>query len=81
MPEVDSVDYVTRDEALDDFRDSMKAQGREDLTRYLDSNPLYASLEVKLIDAGRRGGRERRLLRDDRSSATSSTSRTSSTAS
>ncbi len=28
----------------------MAAQGREDLTRYLDSNPLYASLEVKLVD-------------------------------
>jgi cell division transport system permease protein len=30
----------------------MAAQGREDLTRYLDSNPLYASLEVKLVDPG-----------------------------
>ena len=29
---------------------SMKAQGREDLTQHLDSNPLYASLEVKLKD-------------------------------
>ena len=28
----------------------MEAQGREDLTQSLDSNPLYASLEVKLID-------------------------------
>ena len=28
----------------------MAAQGREDLTRYLDANPLYASLEVKLVD-------------------------------
>jgi cell division transport system permease protein len=28
----------------------MQAQGREDLTQYLDSNPLYASLEVKLKD-------------------------------
>ena len=27
-----------------------QAQGREDLTRYLDTNPLYASLEVKLVD-------------------------------
>ena len=50
MPEVDSVRYVSRDQALVDFRESMKAQGREDLTRYLDSNPLYASLEVKLTD-------------------------------
>jgi cell division transport system permease protein len=50
MPEVASVTYVTREEALERFRTSMAAQGREDLTRYLDSNPLYASLEVKLVD-------------------------------
>ena len=50
MPEVASADYVSREQALADFRVSMKAQGREDLTRYLDSNPLYASLEVKLVD-------------------------------
>ncbi len=50
MPEVASVTYVDRDTALERFRSSMAAQGREDLTRYLDSNPLYASLEVKLVD-------------------------------
>ncbi|MBA3235248.1 MAG: ABC transporter permease [Chloroflexi bacterium] len=50
MPEVDEVIYVSREEALVQFRESMKAQGREDLTRYLDANPLYASLEVKLKD-------------------------------
>ncbi|CAN5552370.1 permease-like cell division protein FtsX [soil metagenome] len=50
MPEVDTIDYVTRDEALVRFRDSMRAQGRDDLTQYLDSNPLYASVEVKLVD-------------------------------
>ena len=64
MPEVDSVRYVSREQALADFRESMKAQGREDLTRYLDSNPLYASLEVKLVDpAGVSVGRD--ALRDD----------------
>jgi cell division transport system permease protein len=51
MPEVTSVDYVSRDEALARFRTSLQAQGREDLTRYLDSNPLYASLEVRMVDA------------------------------
>lgn len=51
MSQVDSVDFVSRDVALERFRASMKAQGREDLTKYLDSNPLYASLEVKLKDA------------------------------
>jgi cell division transport system permease protein len=50
MPEVEAVAYITRDIALERFRESMKAQGREDLTQYLDSNPLYASLEVKLVD-------------------------------
>jgi cell division transport system permease protein len=50
MPQVESVAYVTRDEALDRFRESMQAQGREDLTQYLESTPLYASVEVKLVD-------------------------------
>ena len=50
MPEVASVAYVSRAEALARFRASMEAQGREDLTRYLDANPLYASLEVKMVD-------------------------------
>jgi cell division transport system permease protein len=50
MPEVASVAYVDRDEALVRFRASMQAQGREDLTKYLDANPLYASLEVKMVD-------------------------------
>jgi cell division transport system permease protein len=50
MPQVESVAYITRDAALDRFRASMAAQGREDLTKYLDSNPLYASLEVKLVN-------------------------------
>jgi len=50
MPEVESADFVSRDQALENFRASLAAQGREDLTRYLDTNPLYASLEVKLTD-------------------------------
>ena len=50
MPEVDSVSFISRDLALDRFRTSMRAQGREDLTQYLDANPLYASIEVKLVD-------------------------------
>jgi len=50
MPVVDTVTYVSRDEALERFRERMESQGREDLTPFLDSNPLYASLEVKLVD-------------------------------
>jgi cell division transport system permease protein len=50
MREVASITYVSRDDALARFRESMAAQGREDLTPYLDANPLYASLEVKMVD-------------------------------
>lgn len=53
MPVVESVTYVSRDEALERFRERMAAQGRDDLTPYLDSNPLYASLEVRLTDPSR----------------------------
>jgi cell division protein FtsX len=37
----------------------MQAQGREDLTRYLDANPLFASLEVKLNDPSQGARRQR----------------------
>ena len=50
LPEVRAVSLVTKDEALRRFRDARAAQGEEDLTRYLDANPLHASLEVKLRD-------------------------------
>jgi cell division transport system permease protein len=50
MPEVEAVEYVPRDEALRRFREAQAAQGREDLTRYLESNPLYASVEIRLTD-------------------------------
>ena len=63
---------MTSDQALDKFRDSLKAQGREDLTRYLDTNPLYASFEVKLVDASDVAVVSERLARrTSRSSGTS----------
>jgi cell division transport system permease protein len=49
-PDVASVDIVTRDKALERFRQRMDEQGRTDLTQQLDSNPLFASIEVKLTD-------------------------------
>ncbi len=49
-PDVESVEVVTRDKALERFRESMEAQGRTDLTDQLEANPLYASVEVKLKD-------------------------------
>jgi cell division transport system permease protein len=48
LPPVSDVTYVSKDEALARFRAARAAQGEEDLTAYLDANPLHASLEVKL---------------------------------
>jgi len=50
LPEVQSADYVTPDEALKRFRAQLQAQGQRDLTVYLDRNPLRGSIEVKLRD-------------------------------
>ena len=50
MPQVASVEFISRDEALARFRATQLAQGREDLTAYLESNPLYASINVRLRD-------------------------------
>lgn len=51
MPVVLEVTYVSREEALKRFREARAAQGEEDFTRFLESNPLHASLEVRLKDA------------------------------
>jgi cell division transport system permease protein len=48
MDQVSSVEFVSRDEALERFRATQEAQGRTDLSQYLESNPLYASINVKL---------------------------------
>lgn len=50
LPEVREVAFVSKEAALQRFRDARAAQGEEDLTSYLDVNPLHASLEVKLRD-------------------------------
>ena len=50
MPEVASVEFVSRDQALAAFRAQLQAQGREDLTAALDTNPLFSSINVKLHD-------------------------------
>jgi cell division transport system permease protein len=52
MPESASVEFVSREEALRRFREAQEAQGREDLTKYLGANPLYASINVKLRAPG-----------------------------
>jgi cell division transport system permease protein len=51
MPEVRGVEYVSEAAALVLWRERLKEQGEEDLTRYLDANPLHASLNVKLVQA------------------------------
>jgi cell division transport system permease protein len=50
MPEVSGVTLITREEALARFQESMTNQGREDLTKYLDTNPFPASYEIRLTD-------------------------------
>jgi cell division transport system permease protein len=50
MPEVASVAYVSKDQALARFREYLATQGEDDLTQYLGENPLRASLEITLRD-------------------------------
>jgi cell division transport system permease protein len=50
MPDVASVTYVSKEEALERFRQQRAAQGEEDLSRFLESNPLHASFEIGLVD-------------------------------
>jgi cell division transport system permease protein len=51
MPEVREVEFVSEEAALVLWRQRLEEQGEEDLTRYLDVNPLHASLNVKLVQA------------------------------
>ena len=78
MPEVASVEFVSRDQALERFKATQAAQGREDLTQYLESNPLYASINVKLTDPSDLDDGDERPRQGPASCATSSTSRRSS---
>jgi cell division transport system permease protein len=50
LPGVASVTLITREEALARFQQSMKDQGREDLSKYLDTNPFPPSYEIALTD-------------------------------
>jgi cell division transport system permease protein len=50
LPEVATVEYIDKAAALAEFKQRMAEQGREDLTQYLDSNPLPASLNITLKD-------------------------------
>ena len=50
LPEVASVEYVNSAVALQRFQQRLQEQGREDLTKFLDTNPLPGSVQVKLKD-------------------------------
>jgi cell division transport system permease protein len=51
MPEVVDVVFVSEEEALSRFRERLAQQGEEDFSKYLQVNPLHASLEVRLAQA------------------------------
>lgn len=56
LPEVASVAYTSKEEALARWRADRKAQGRPDLTGLTGTNPIPASLNVKLKDPRQYGG-------------------------
>jgi len=62
LPEVEGVTYVSKEEALAQFRARL-ADGQEDLTEVVGSNPLPAQLVVKLQDP-REFGPVRRTLQE-----------------
>ncbi len=55
MPEVASVEFVSKEEAIARFREREKQKGHEDLTQFLDTNPLPASLQITLRDPNNYG--------------------------
>jgi cell division transport system permease protein len=65
MPEVESVDYVSREEALERFRENRRLQNEEDLTRFVESNPFDPSLEISLVDASFYSSLRERLREED----------------
>jgi len=50
LPEVSSVSYISKDEALAEFRQQREQAGEEDLTQYVGFNPFPAQLSIKLKD-------------------------------
>jgi cell division transport system permease protein len=48
LPQVRAVEYISKEEALRRYREQREAQGQQDFTLYLPSNPLPASLEIQL---------------------------------
>jgi cell division transport system permease protein len=50
LPEVASVTFTSKEQALEEFRAQLAAEGREDLTTVTGTNPIPAKLSVKLRD-------------------------------
>jgi cell division transport system permease protein len=50
LPEVSGVVFISKEQALQEFRDQRAAAGEEDLTQYVGFNPFPAQLSVKLRD-------------------------------
>jgi cell division transport system permease protein len=50
LPEVAGIEFTTKDQALADFKAREAQAGHEDLVKYLDTNPLRASLDIRLTD-------------------------------
>lgn len=50
LPEVSAVGYISKEQALTEFKEQNKASGGSDLTEYLGFNPFPAQVSVKLKD-------------------------------
>jgi cell division transport system permease protein len=50
LPEVSGVSYISKEQALEEFRQQRRDSGQEDLTQYAGYNPFPAQLSIKLHD-------------------------------
>lgn len=50
LPEVAEVTFTSKEQALEEYQAELRAEGREDLIEAVGTNPLPASLNVKLRD-------------------------------
>lgn len=50
LPEVSSVDYISKEQALQEFQAQRAELGEQDLTQYAGFNPFPAQLSIKLRD-------------------------------
>ncbi len=55
MPVVAGVDFTTKDQALEAFKLREAQTGHEDLVKFLDTNPLHASLDIRLVNPKQTG--------------------------